>query len=160
MTVLTGADGELRYEGRKISKCRNWSITVDRPLIDTTSLADYDRNYRPGIRSANGTATCLYQPNDAQLIKLLNSIFDNDPAQGGTEPTFIFNRRGVDLNEIKETDIYMTNANQFSSDRIRRMPTRFKFNGFLTNISHPISVGAAQAINISFQACGSIDGRW
>ena len=160
MTVLTGADGELRYEGRKILKCRTWSMTVDRPLIDTTSLADYDRNYRPGIRSANGTATCLYQPNDEQLTKLLNTIFDDSPDQRGTELTFVFNRRGVDLTEVKESDIYLSNANQFSSNRIRRMPTRYKFNGFLTNVSHPINVGAAQAINIAFQACGPIDGRW
>lgn len=159
MTVLTGADGQLRYQGRKISKCRNWSITIDRPMIDITSIAEYDRNYRPGIRSASGTATCLYQPDDEPLYDLLNSIFDNDP-RGGTELQFVFNRRGVDLNQIKETGIFLNNANQFTDDRLRRMPTRFTFNGYLTNVSHPIGVGQAQAINISFQACGPVDGRW
>ena len=159
MTVLTGADGQLRYQGRKISKCRNWSITIDRPMIDITSLAEYDRNYRPGIRSASGTATCLYQPDDEPLYDLLNSIFENDP-RGGKELQFVFNRRAVDLNQIKETGIFLNNANQFTDDRIRRMPTRFTFNGYLTNVSHPIGVGQAQAINISFQACGPVDGRW
>ena len=159
MTVLTGTDGELRFEGRKVAKCRSWSITVDRPLIEITSLAEYDKNYRPGIRSANGTAVCLYQPNDKHLYELLNSIFDNDPA-AGRELTFVFNRRGVDLNEIKETDIFIDNANQFTDNRIRQMPTRFKFNGYLTNVSHPVGVGQAQAITIAYQACGPIDGRW
>ena len=159
MTVLTGADGQLRYQGRKISKCRNWSITIDRPMIEITSIAEYDRNYRPGIRSASGTATCLYQPNDEPLYDLLNTIFDNDP-RGGKELQFVFNRRGVDLNEIKESGIFMSNANQFTDDRLRQMPTRFTFNGYLTNVSHPIGVGQAQAVNISFQACGPVDGRW
>lgn len=159
MTVLTGADGQLRYQGRKISKCRNWSITIDRPMIEITSLAEYDRNYRPGIRSASGTATCLYQPNDEPLYDLLNSIFDNDP-RGGKELQFVFNRRGVDLSEIRESGIFMSNANQFTDERLRQMPTRFTFNGYLTNVSHPIGVGQAQAVNISFQACGPVDGRW
>ena len=159
MTVLTGADGQLSYQGRKISKCRNWSITIDRPMIEITSIAEYDRNYRPGIRSASGTATCLYQPNDEPLYDLLNTIFDNDP-RGGKELQFVFNRRGVDLNEIKESGIFMSNANQFTDDRLRQMPTRFTFNGYLTNVSHPIGVGQAQAVNISFQACGPVDGRW
>lgn len=159
MTVLTGTDGELRYEGRKIAKCRNWSISVDRPMIDITSLAEYDRNYRPGIRSASGSATCLYQPNDQPLYELLNSIFENDP-KGGSELMFVFNRRGTDLNQIKQTEIYVDNTNQFTDNRIRRMPTRFKFNGYLTNVNHPVSVGEAQAISISYQACGPIDGRW
>ena len=48
MTVLTGSDGELRFEGRKIAKCRNWSVNFQRPLIDVTCLSEYDRSYRPG----------------------------------------------------------------------------------------------------------------
>jgi hypothetical protein len=160
MTVLTGSDGELRYQGRKISKCRDWSVTFERPLIDTTCLSDYDRNYRPGIRSATGTATCLYQPSDKPLYELLNTIFEDD-AKSATELMFVFNRKGTDLREWNETGYYLTNTNQFTDNRIRDLNRQmFTFNGYLTNINHPVSVGEAQAITINFQSCGPIQGRY
>ena len=160
MTVLTGSDGELRYQGRKISKCRDWSVSFERPLIDTTCLSDYDRNYRPGIRSATGTATCLYQPIDKPLNELLNTIFEDD-AKSATELMFVFNRKGTDLREWNETGYYLTNTNQFTDNRIRDLNRQmFTFNGYLTNINHPVSVGEAQAITINFQSCGPIQGRY
>jgi hypothetical protein len=160
MTVLTGSDGELRYQGRKISKCRDWSVSFERPLIDTTCLSDYDRNYRPGIRSATGTATCLYQPSDKPLYELLNTIFEDD-AKSATELMFVFNRKGTDLREWNETGYYLTNTNQFTDNRIRDLNRQmFTFNGYLTNINHPVSVGEAQAITINFQSCGPIQGRY
>lgn len=160
MTVLTGSDGELRYQGRKISKCRDWSVTFERPLIDTTCLSDYDRNYRPGIRTATGTATCLYQPSDKPLYELLNTIFEDD-AKSATELMFVFNRKGTDLREWNETGYYLTNTNQFTDNRIRNLNRQmFTFNGYLTSVNHPISVGEAQAISINFQSCGPIQGRY
>lgn len=160
MTVLTGSDGELRYQGRKISKCRDWSVTFERPLIDTTCLSDYDRNYRPGIRTATGTATCLYQPSDKPLYELLNTIFEDD-AKSATELMFVFNRKGTDLREWNETGYYLTNTNQLTDNRIRNLNRQmFTFNGYLTNVNHPISVGEAQAISINFQSCGPIQGRY
>ena len=160
MTVLTGSDGELRYQGRKISKCRDWSVSFERPLIDTTCLSDYDRNYRPGIRSATGTATCLYQPSDKPLYELLNTIFEDD-AKSATELMFVFNRKGTDLREWNETGYYLTNTNQFTDNRIRDLNRQmFTLNGYLTNINHPVSVGEAQAITINFQSCGPIQGRY
>ena len=159
MTVLTGADGELRYQGRKISKCRNWSLSISRPLIDTTCLSDYDREYKPGIRTASGSATCLYQPTDVALYELLNTIFENDP-EGATELGFVFNRRAVDLQQFRETSIYTENTNQFTDNRLRQGAQAFRFHGFLTNVQHPVQVGQAQAISINFQACGPIEGRY
>ena len=160
MTVLTGSDGELRYQGRKISKCRDWSVTFERPLIDTTCLSDYDRNYRPGIRTATGTATCLYQPSDKPLYELLNTLFEDD-AKSATELMFVFNRKGTDLREWNETGYYLTNTNQLTDNRIRNLNRQmFTFNGYLTNVNHPISVGEAQAISINFQSCGPIQGRY
>lgn len=159
MTVLTGTDGQLLYTGRKIAKCRTWTLTVDRPLIETTTLAEYDKNYVPGIRSASGTAVCLYQPTDNALTDCLNTIFENNP-KGGEEVTFVFNRKGTDLNRIKETEVFLDRGSPFPDDRIRQMPTRFRMSAYITNVSHPVNVGEAQAITLQFQACGPIEGRW
>ena len=159
MTVLTGSDGELRFEGRKIAKCRNWSVNFQRPLIDVTCLSEYDRSYRPGIRSATGSATCLYQPNDKPLYELLNTIFEND--DDPRELQFVFNRKGTDLRQWNETGYYLTNTNQLTDNRIRDLERQmFNFNGYLTNVQHPVQVGQAQAITINFQSCGPIEGRY
>jgi hypothetical protein len=102
----------------------------------------------------------LYQPSDKPLYELLNTIFEDD-AKSATELMFVFNRKGTDLREWNETGYYLTNTNQFTDNRIRDLNRQmFTFNGYLTNINHPVSVGEAQAITINFQSCGPIQGRY
>ncbi len=135
MAVLTGADGQLKYNGRSIAKVRDWSLTVNKDAIEDTCLGVNDRTYIEGLRGATGSASLLYDPSETSANDMLNSIF---ATEGRTEElTFIMNRKNF--------------ANGGGT---------FTCNGFLTNVSPSVSVGAAQAVSVSFQVSGPIEGNF
>ena len=55
--VLTGADGQLKYQGAVVGKVRDWSITVTKDALEDTSIGSYDRTYIGGLRGTTGSAT-------------------------------------------------------------------------------------------------------
>ena len=130
MAVLTGAQGALRYQGQTIAKCRSWSLSVNRDALEDTCIGSDDRSYVKGLRGGSGSATLLYDPNDAPGRQLLNSIFDNDASD---DVEFVFNQAAT---------------GQFSCTAI------------LTTINPSVSVGDVQAVSVSFQISGPINGRY
>ena len=135
MAVLTGADGQLKYNKKTVAKVRDWSLTVNKDALEDTCLGAYDRTYIEGLRGATGSASLLYDPSESTANDLLNSVFQTE---GKTEElTFIMNRKG------------------FSNGG-----GTFICNGFITNISPSVSVGAAQAVSVSFQVSGPIEGNF
>ena len=130
MAVLTGAQGALKYEGKAVGKCRDWTLNINRDALEDTCLGDNDRTYVMGLRGASGAATVLYDPNDADGRALLNSIFDNDSS---TAVEFVFNEPAGG---------------------------RFQCSAFLTSISPAVTTGEVQAVAVSFQVSGPIDGRY
>lgn len=129
MAVQTGADGLLKYNNRKVAKVRDWSITVQKDAIEDTCLSDYDRTYVEGLRGTTGSATILYDPDDAAASELLNSIFQN----GGF---------------AAEVDFVLSNSSGRS----------ISCTGFITNVSPSVSVGSATACSVSFQVSGKPSG--
>lgn len=127
--VLTGADGQLRYQGGVVGKVRDWSITITKDALEDTGIGDYDRTYVQGLRGTTGSATVLYDPANVDAVTFLNSIFLN-PA---TEETvdFVFNRHDN---------------------------KSFYCKGFVTSISPSVSVGSVQAVSVSFQVSGKPTG--
>ena len=130
MAVLTGAHGALRYEGQTVAKCRSWSLTINRDALEDTCIGEADRTYVKGLRGASGSATVLYDPDDAAGRALLNSIFDNN---SGDTVEFVFNEPGG---------------------------SRFQCEAILTTVNPTVSVGDVQAVSLSFQVSGPIDGRY
>ena len=130
MAVLTGAHGELRYEGRKIGKARDWSLNISRDALEDSCIGTDDRTYVKGLRGAVGAATVLYDPADSNTSALLNSIFDNTASD---DLDFVFNEPNG---------------------------SRFRCKAFLTSVSHPVTTGDVQAVACSFQVTGPIDGRY
>lgn len=128
--VLTGSDGQLRFNGQLIAKVREWSLSVTKDAIEDTSLGDVDRTYVEGLRSTTGTATVMYDPNNASASLLLNSVFENGSSQ---ELGFVFNK------------------NSGGS---------FACSGFITNINHTVSVGGIQAASLNFQVVGKPQGAF
>ena len=53
MAILTGANGELRYNGIRVAKCRNFSIDISRDALETTNLGVFDKTYVEGLRGAS-----------------------------------------------------------------------------------------------------------
>lgn len=129
--VLTGADGQLKYQGAVVGKVRDWSITVTKDALEDTGIGDYDRSYVQGLRGTTGSATILYDPANVQASVFLNSVFAN--AEGTETVDFVFNR--------------LDNKS-------------FKCNGFVTSVSPSVSVGSVQAVSISFQVSGKPVGEF
>ena len=129
MAVQTGADGQLKYNNRTVAKVRDWSVTVQKDAIEDTCLGAYDRTYVEGLRGTSGSATLLYDPEDTVATDLLNSVFETS----GTSAEVSF--------------VLTTRTNQ-----------SLVCNGFLTNISTSVSVGAATACSVSFQVSGKPSG--
>jgi len=135
MAVLTGADGQLKYNNRSIAKVRDWSLNVTKDAIEDTCLGVNDRTYVEGLRGATGTASLLYDPSQSTANDLLNSIFQTEGESA--EVTFVMNRNN-----------YANGGGTFIC------------NGFITNVSPSVSVGAAQAVSVTFQVSGPIDGKF
>ena len=133
MAVLTGADGQLLYGKTVIAKIRDFSITVNKEALETTCLASYDRSYVEGLRGSTASATLLYDPENSTANKMLNSILQTEGVE--EELTFKMNRK---------------NAPNGGGN--------FTLTGFITSISPSVSVGAVQAVSITFQVSGKPQG--
>ncbi len=129
MTVLTGASGSLRFRGNTVGRCRDWSVSINRDALEDTTIGSHNRTYVPGILGATGSSTILYDPTEHQVRELLNSIFEDEGGDKGVE--FIFDTR-----ESKS----------------------LACSAFLTAVSPSVSVGDIQAVSISFQITGQING--
>lgn len=131
MGVLTGSDGQLRFNGSAVGKCREWTLNVSKDALDDTSIGSYDKTYVEGMRGTTGSATVLYDPSNRTAASLLNSIFSNE--QSNSQVDFVLRRQdGTSLNCY----------------------------AFVTNISPSVAVGAVQAVSVSFQVNGKPVGNF
>lgn len=151
MTVLTGADGFMRVDGRKIGKVRNFSISIQRDATDITSLSEYDRTFIHGLRNTTGSCTLFYDPADQFANKFLNSIFESDHQQH--EVDFVLNKNGLNANwnYVPKPGPGTTNPSMLGT---------LRYKGILTNISPSVDVGAAQSVQCSFQCSGPAEGAF
>lgn len=131
MTVYTGSGGELRYNGVRIAKCREYSLEVARDALETTGLGDHDRTYTQGIRGTSGSATILYDRDDNATRNLLNSIFEDD--NNGQLVSFVLNANDGAVMES---------------------------TAVITSVSTPVAVGDVIACSVSFQVSGRLSGEF
>ena len=129
--IRTGANGALKYQGSKVAKVRRWSASINRAALETSCIAEADSNFVPGIRSATGSATILYDPDDPSVTNILNSILSDSTTASAIE--FIF-----DEAEGKQ----------------------LRCSAFLTSVSPSVAVGEVQASEVSFQITGAIEGSF
>lgn len=130
MSILTGADGQLKYGDKIIAKTRNFALNIARDSIETTVLGDKDRTYTNGLRGATGSASLYYDPTDADATSILNTVFSDTDNES---LTFVVDK---------------ATGKQFIAD------------GFLTSVGSSVSVGEAQACEISFQISGVVSGSY
>lgn len=131
MTAITGTNGQLRYAGQRVAKCRDFSIDISRDALETTSLGEADRSFIKGIRGSTGSATILYDEENPATIAMLNSVFD-------------------DTDSFGNIDLYLNT----STDK------RLTCSAFLTQVGTPVSVGEVTACSVQFQITGPIDGTF
>ena len=65
----SGIDGRLLVDGNNVGKVRNWTINGSVDTLETTSLADFARDYSAGLQSYSGSATLFYYENDSGVIE-------------------------------------------------------------------------------------------
>lgn len=131
MAVLTGSNGQLRYRGTRVAKCRNYSLNISRDALEDTALGEWDRTFVEGLRGATGSATVLYDPEDGSTTSLLNRIFSNESSSDNI--TFVFDST---LNKALEAKIVITAT------------------------SPAVSVGDVVACEVAFTISGAIGGRF
>lgn len=129
MTLLTGSNGQLRYKGLPVAKCREFSIDISRDALDSSVLGTFDRDFVEGMRGATGSATVLYDADDPGTVALINSIFSDEGE--------------------KESITMVLNTNTNKS---------LAFNAITTQVSTPVRVSDVTACSLNFQVSGPIDG--
>ena len=129
MAVITGANGALRFQGVRVGKVREWSLSIDRDAVEDSCLGQWDRSYVPGLRGAKGQATILYDPDDTTSNALLNSIFSN--SESSQSVSFVLDMAG---------------GKELSCE------------AFLTSISPSVTVGDVVAIGVGLQVTGPVAG--
>ena len=137
--ILTGADGLLKYGDSSCVKVRNWSLNISRDAIDVSCLNTYDREFVAGLRSATGSATLYYDPTQENDRALLNTIFEDNSDCGGTTC-------------LESVSFFLNNC--------VASPGNFEADAIITNVSPAVEVGAATAVQVSFQISGKINGTF
>lgn len=79
MTIYSGNDGQVLYEGTAIAKVSSWSLQVFRDIEDVTCSGAWRNRVLPLKRSATGSVSFYYDPTDTQAQAWLGKL-DEDGA--------------------------------------------------------------------------------
>ena len=131
----SGIDGRLLVNGLNVGKVRNWTINASVDTLETTSLADFARDYSAGLQSYTGSATLFYYQNDSGAIEgsaLYNDVFRTDRTPEDTKT---------------ELSLRFVNGN-----KIRQVV----FDCILNQVDVTASAGEVVEANINFTVCGPL----
>jgi hypothetical protein len=131
VTVITGSGGQLRFNGTKVAKCKDFSLDVSRDAIEDTALGSDDRTFVSGLRGASGSATIMYDPDDTATKSLLNSILSDSSSAEQVE--FVLNTT---------------------------LGKAMKASALITQVGTPVSAGEIVACSVNFQVTGPIVGTF
>ena len=131
----SGIDGRLLVNGLNVGKVRNWTINGNVDTLETTSLADFARDYSAGLQSYSGSATLFYYQNDSGVIEG-SALFDD-----------VF--RTTRTPEDTKTELSLRFAN---GNKVRQVT----FNCILNQVDVTATAGEVVEANISFTVCGPL----
>lgn len=131
----SGIDGRLLINGNNVGKVKNWSINGSVDTLETTSLADFARDYSAGLQSFSGSATLFYYQNESGLIEgaaLFDDVFrvDRTPEDTKTELSLRFN----------------------NGNKTRQVT----FDCILNQVDVTASAGDVVEANVNFTVCGPL----
>lgn len=135
-TIGVDSESEILQERYRIAKIRNWSLSSQSEVVETTALGDSVKSYSASITSGSGSATLMYYKEEVQIsptaqldsFQLMDLLFPR-----GVAPRVIMSL-GVDS----------------SSDN------NFLFNAFITSASLSASYGEVVAIETGFTVDGTL----
>ena len=133
--TYTGRDGSLLLNGTTQLKVANWSLQGQLEVLDTTTLAECERTFTPGLQSFTGSASLLYYKDDAgrnDASALLRSI--------------------IKTSEVTTADRVRLTL-RLSDNGVNSDVT---FNAYVTSVSIGATVGDISRAEISFQVDGAL----
>jgi len=133
--TYTGRDGSLLLNGTTQLKVANWSLQGQLEVLDTTTLAECERTFTPGLQSFTGSASLLYYKDDAgrnDASALLRSI--------------------IKTSEVTTADRVQLTL-RLSDNGVNSDVT---FNAYVTSVSIGATVGDISRAEISFQVDGAL----
>lgn len=130
--ILLSTTASLWFNTQRIGKCRDVRVNLVRATLRTTKQGDLDETYIKGIRSASGSATLFYDPEDNASTTLLNDIRDDNLTR------VVDLRVRFDEKTVKEIDIPI----------------------IITQISASVATGEAHFCQVDFQATGRVQGAF
>lgn len=122
--ILTGRDGQLKIGADAVAKCRRFSIDINRDALETTSLAEDDRNYVAGLRGAVASATVIYKTDDSATVGLFSAIY--------TDSALVVAEFNFSLSGNK----------------------KFTYDVLITQVGIPVSTGEVTVASVTMQMTG------
>lgn len=133
MTIATGADAYVYWNGQHVGSFISAEQPTEKPALETTPLGVSDRTYVSSrLRNNTFSGTLFYDPSDSSATSLINAI-DTNNATDGT----------LKIEWIKNT-----------SDGIR------EGTAIVTSRGASVSVGDLMRVSISIQFSGSVSGQF
>jgi hypothetical protein len=124
----SGKDGKVLVDGQQLAKVGGWSLSAQVEALETTSLADIARDYTSGLKSANGSCAVFYYA-DAP-VSLLSKVVKVGAA--------------TDADKVTITLGWGEKA--------------VTFQALLTSAELGCRVGEVMQAQVSFSACGDLQG--
>lgn len=87
----SGADHVIALqEYDLLASCKNWNISFEKAVADTTTLSSTFRSYKGGLINATGSMTVQYEADDSLAARKARKIFDSlvlpyDEGEGSVE---------------------------------------------------------------------------
>ena len=126
----------------KVGNLKDWSITFQMPVLETTCLEDTDRTIIHGVRSFNGSSSLLYYQENNSNVRLLTSqfIYGKQSQTDYTSKNF-----GQNL-EPEKSNMIIRLFDGTSRD--------FNFTCLITNFEISCAVGEVVSASINFEGHG------
>lgn len=138
-TFYSGREGSLLIGDTTAAKVLNWSLTGQVDLLETTTLADAQPTFAPGLQNYEGEAGLIYYKQDDgtnNAATLLQKVFKT--AAPNTSDLVTLTLRFVDGLQNKDLtfNAYITNASMgLSVGEIVKTQIQFRVTGALTTVT-------------------------
>jgi hypothetical protein len=156
-TATVGVDNEREIldDKYRIAKIRNWNLTSNSEIVETTSLGDAVKSFNPSVTSAEGSATLMFYEDDItgrgdakqlDTFELIDLLFPR------TTPARVIMNLAVDgsttgaFSDVGGAALWKTN---------------FLFHAYITSASLGVNYGEVVTIDTSFTVDGTyLDVPW
>ena len=84
MATFRGSDGALQYNSNAVGEIQSWELSVDRPELETTAMADTSAEFTLDIPNWSGTATVNFDYSDTAQAAIVAQVIAGTVASAVT----------------------------------------------------------------------------